>query len=338
MSQRLLGLCGGLLTLLCSPTVAAQTPSAAQLAPAQRDALAWLQKVPAAARQLSYSGTFVLQNGMRSETSRIVHIAAGANQYEKLDVLDGSPREVVRHNDEVRCYLPERRLVMVEQRSTRKSFPALLPASLSGLGEYYQIRKVVVARVAGRDSQVIRLDPRDGWRYARQFWVDLENGLLLKAEVIGANGESLESLSFTELQLGVPAGVDAVSPAFLAERPLGKEWEVRQPRMQEMRDEAGWQFRGELPGFRRQSAMLRGMGAAADTREVRHWVFTDGLAAVSVFISPATGDDSATDEQQAYGATNVFKRSLNGYKVVVMGDVPAEAIRHIAQGIGVRGK
>jgi len=309
--------------------LAAVGPVVAQGLPAQQEALSWLQKVPAAARQLSYSGTFVFQNGMRSETSRIVHVAAGANQYEKLEVLDGSPREVIRRNDEVRCYLPERRLVMVEQRSTRKSFPALLPASMAGLAEHYQMKKMATARVAGRDSQMIRLEPRDAWRFARQFWIDLDNGLLLKAEVLDGGGSLLESLSFTELQLGVPAGIDPASPAFLAERSPGRDWEVRQPRLQEMRDDAGWQFRSELPGFRRQSAMVRGMG---DDREVRHWVFTDGLAAVSVFISPAAAGEEQS-QSESYGATQVVKQYVDGHKIVVMGDVPAAAIRLLAQGV-----
>ncbi|MCZ7654833.1 MAG: hypothetical protein M5R42_11945 [Rhodocyclaceae bacterium] len=50
--------------------------------------------------------------------------------YEKLEVLDGSPREVVRNNDEVRCFLPEDKLVIVEKRGKIKTFPALLPASV----------------------------------------------------------------------------------------------------------------------------------------------------------------------------------------------------------------
>lgn len=113
----------------------------AQVAPGQGDALFWLQKVSTAARQLNYSGTFVFQNGTRSETSRIVHVASGGSQFEKLEVLDGSPREVIRHNDEVKCYLPEKRMVVIEQRSPRNSFPALLPASLAGLGSTIRFAK-----------------------------------------------------------------------------------------------------------------------------------------------------------------------------------------------------
>jgi sigma-E factor negative regulatory protein RseB len=312
----------------------------AQVVPGQADALSWLQKVSTATRQLSYSGTFVFQNGARSETSRIVHVAEGNNQFEKLEVLDGSPREVIRHNDEVTCYLPDKRLVVIEQRGARNSFPALLPASLAGLGEHYQIRKGAHVRVAGRETQIIKLEPRDAWRFGRQFWIDQENGLLLKAEVLTMQGESLESLSFTELHIGVPAGADAARLSTASGERV-RDWAVRKPRVQELREESRWQFRSELPGFRRQSAMLRSSGrlGEGDARDVKHWVYSDGLAAVSVFISPLTGTNEVVDgEMASMGAISVIKRVIDGHKVVVMGDASPSAIRHFAAGIGVRSK
>ena len=125
------------------------------------DALAWLQKMAAAAQRLNYTGTFTYQSGGNSETSRITHLVDAAGEQEKLEVLDGSPREVVRSNDEVKCFLPDDKLVIVEKRGRYKTFPALLPASVSTLGEFYLIRLGDVSRVAGFDSQLILLEPKD---------------------------------------------------------------------------------------------------------------------------------------------------------------------------------
>lgn len=311
-------------------------PGQALAASSQQEALQWLQKVADAAHRLSYSGTFVYRNGRQSETSRIVHVAAQGRQSEKLEVLDGSPREVIRENDEVRCYLPERRMVIIEQRSTRRTFPALLPASLAGLGEHYAIRMGAMARVAGIDSQVIHLDPRDAWRFGREFRVDRQNGLLLKADTFDARGESLESMAFVELHIGAPASKDALKPRYDK-----ADWEIRQARLRDIRDDGPWQFRSELPGFRRQAAMQRSIPGPAEgeTRDVLHWVFSDGLAALSVFISPLLPPSDPVDgEVQTMGAISVINRIMDGYRVVVMGDVPPAAIRHFAAGIEMRGK
>jgi sigma-E factor negative regulatory protein RseB len=312
--------------------------SRAQTAPAQQDALQWLQKVATAAQKLNYSGTFVFQNGRRSETSRIVHVAtADGRQMEKLEVLDGSPREVIWQNGEVACYLPDRRLVIIEQRGARRSFPALLPPSLAGLGEYYTIRKGGTARIAGIDSQIVRIEPRDAWRYGRTFWADQETGLLLKADTLDAAGEPLELLAFTELQIGMPANPDAIKPSF-GQKP---DWEVKQAQVREVRDDAQWQFRNGLPGFRRQAAMQRILpgGPGESARAVLHWVYSDGLAALSVFISPLQPQATpAEGGVQTMGAISIFNRIVDGHQVVVMGDVPPVAIKRFADGIGVRGK
>jgi sigma-E factor negative regulatory protein RseB len=315
-------------------------PAWGQAVPGQQDAMQWLQRVAVAARKLSYSGTFVYRNGVQSETSRIVHVASNGNQMEKLEVLDGSPREVIRHNDEVRCYLPESRLIIVEQRGTRRTFPALLPASLAGLDEHYNIRKAGTARIAGLDSQIIRMEPRDPWRYGHQFWVDRQTGLLLKADLFGAQGESLESMLFTELRIGEPLAPDALKPSY-SEGDQKGAWQVRQARLRDIRDDAQWLFRAELPGFRRQAAMSRNISrnAEEETYEVLHWIFSDGLAALSVFISPLRGQVELVDAGiHSLGAINVMKRVVDGHLVVVMGDVPPATIRHFAEGVGVRSK
>ena len=78
---------------LVSGAVQAQAP----------ETLAWLRKMQDAAQKLSYSGTFVYQNAGRSETSRITRLVDAGGDIEKLEVMDGVPREIVRTRDTVRC-------------------------------------------------------------------------------------------------------------------------------------------------------------------------------------------------------------------------------------------
>ena len=46
---------------------------------------------------------------MRS--SRIIHVVDGTGERERLEVLDGSPREFIRHNETQLCLIPEKNLV-----------------------------------------------------------------------------------------------------------------------------------------------------------------------------------------------------------------------------------
>ena len=52
-------------------------------------------------------GTLVYQHGGRIETSRLYHLRDAHGEYEKLVNLDGPAREVIRNNEQVRCYYPD---------------------------------------------------------------------------------------------------------------------------------------------------------------------------------------------------------------------------------------
>lgn len=309
----------------------------AQASSLQGEGLQWLQRVASAAEKLNYRGTFVYRNGSHSETTRIVHLVSNGRQLEKLEVLDGSPREVIRQDDEVSCYLPESRVVIVEPRTARRGFPALLPASLAGLSDYYVIRKGGTARVAGFESQIVRLEPRDPWRYGHQFWIETTSGLLLKADIFDERGESLESMAFTELAIGEPIRPEAVRPTYAAQ--ARDHWKIRQARLSELKDDGPWQFRYELPGFRKQIALRRSFTKEGSEQGMLHWVFSDGLVAFSIFISPLTAAaEAGSDSLRTSGALSVVRRVVEGHQVVVMGDLPPAALKRFADGIAWRGK
>lgn len=301
-------------------------------APAAADALQWLQRVSASAVRLNYSGVFVYRSGNNSETSRITHFSDGSKELERIEVLDGSPREVVRENDETKCYLSESRLVVVEKRSNRRSFPALLPEGLGGLTDYYQFRKGTPARVAGYEAQLILVEPRDELRYSRQYWVDNNTGLLLKAVLLNDKGEVRESFAFTELKIGGPVDKEALKGHMKVN---SADWRVHTVKTTEAGvDSMPWVLRSPIPGFRQVSGMKR--QNRADGPETSHLVFTDGLAAVSVFIEPASPIKRSEVASFSMGAVNVYRRTLGEFQLMAMGDVPLNTLKRLADGIEPR--
>ena len=301
-------------------------PAASQ----QQDARYWLDRVVTAAHKLNYSGTFVFQSGANAETSRITHLVDVGGVLERIEVLDGSPREVIRSNDEVKCYLPESRTLIVEKRSQRRSFPALLPAELGGLSENYVIRKGTLGRVAGHESQSILLEPKDDLRYGHQLWADVNTGLLLKAEVMNERNEAVETFTFTQLQIGGPIEREALKSKFAIQ---SRDWRVQNIHATVIRGEdAAWQFKVKLPGFSKLAGMKRQEGA--DIPESLHLVFSDGLAAISVFIEPFSSSPQMTDlDKVSVGATSVYHRTVNGHLLVIMGEVPLTTLKKFGDGI-----
>jgi sigma-E factor negative regulatory protein RseB len=286
------------------------------------EALDWLRKIYQATEKLSYTGTFVYQQGDRTETSRITRLADAAGGTEKLEVLDGTPREILRTRDEIRCYLPDSRTVKVDRRSDPRAFPALLPAQVGGLTEYYVLTMGERRRIAGFKCQAIVLTPKDDLRYGYRLWADASSGMLLKAQTFDRDGQTMEQFTFTHLEIGsVPR--ERLQPPRVAQG-----WHVEQAGVAPANlSQSGWSVSAELPGFRKIVEIRRML---RDAQPVAQMVYSDGLAAVSVFIEPMPGRaEAARIGISSMGAVNVYTREVANHLVTVVGEAPAASVQRI---------
>jgi sigma-E factor negative regulatory protein RseB len=291
------------------------------------ETLAWLRKINEATQRLSYTGTFVYQNGNRTETSRITRYVDAAGDIEKLEVMDGVPREIVRTKDTVRCYLPDSRVMKVERRVDRRGereFPALVPERITALARHYDISLGETRRIAGYDCQAVVLTPKDNLRYGYRLYADAGSGMLLRAATVDAEGNEIEKFTFTQLTLGNVTR-DMVKP-----RHAVRAWRVEDAEAEPARL-AGWGLAAELPGFRKVTELKRRLG---ESRPVGQMVYSDGLAAVSVFIEPLEGRrDPVSTGLSSMGAIHIYTREVANHVVTVVGEAPAISVQRIADSV-----
>lgn len=291
-----------------------------------QDATAWLKKIYHASQTLSYSGTFVYRQGDRSESSRITRVVDSGGDIEKLEALDGVRREVVRNGDEVKCYLPDIKVVKVDKRSQHPSFPALLPARNSALSDQYAVVKEETARIAGYDCQAIALKPKDEFRYGYKLWADIASGMLLKARIVNEKGEAVEEFTFTQLVIGGNIGRDKVKSIFAVP---SRQWRVENAGVVPANlAQAGWTVQAGIPGFQKVIEVKRQL---RPSQRVSQIVYSDGLAAVSVFIEPMDmRKEPVHPGLSTMGAVNIFTRELANHVVTVVGEAPPKTVRQIA--------
>jgi sigma-E factor negative regulatory protein RseB len=308
----------------------------------KREAQSWLKKIQSAAQKLNYSGTFVYQQGNQMRTSRITHLLEGRNEIEKLEILDGKPREYIRTNDEIVCYVPEAKTLLVEKRITHDIFPAILAANSSDLTESYDVLKGETGRVAGHESQAIVLEPKDSLRYGYKLWAEKSTGLLLRAQTLNEKNEVVEQIAFTQIAIG---GIDRsrVKPSFSNT----SGWRVENSVMSQT-SLSGWTVKSIPPGFRKIREVKRmvtdtaapnpaaSVVAPPQHREVSQMVFSDGLAAISVFIEPGT--QSRTEGSMQQGALNIVGKRQGDFWLTIVGEVPAAAIKQVANSIEFKPK
>lgn len=306
----------GALLLLATQVAEAQSP----------ESLSWLRKIHEATQRLSYSGTFVYQNGDRSETSRITRFVDAKGDVEKLEVLDGVPREIVRTRDTVRCYLPEARVVKVDRR-TERGFPALVPERIGALARHYDISLGETRRIAGFDCQAVVLSPKDDLRYGYKLYADVNSGMLMRAVTVDAAGHTVEQFTFTQLSIGQVTR-DMVRP-----RHAVKAWRVEDAEAAPTRL-TGWSLAAALPGFQKVTELKRRLG---ESRPVGQMVYSDGLAAISVFIEPLEGRrEQSRMGLASMGAIHIYTREVADHMVTVVGEAPAVSVQRFAEAVEYR--
>lgn len=278
-------------------------------------ALEWLNRAAAAAKQQNYSGVYVYHHGEHVEVLRVLHRTDAAGELEKVEVMDGTPRQFLRINNDVYCHLPDGKSVRLERNAPRRFFPALLPARPAGLLDYYEATLAGTERVAGRPCQVVTLEPRDGYRYAFSLWLDKQTGLPLKSRIVNGNGSVVSMFVFSEIQIGKAPDAQLfrndmtgkrVQKASL-DKPAAVAWSVMPP-----------------PGFERVQEAVRAL--PGKPAPVTHLVFSDGLSVLSMFVEPADPQAQRLQGLSAEGAIGIYAREVDGYSVTTLGEVPSMAL------------
>lgn len=314
-----------------APLACGQASGAAGPAPTPASEVrSWLLRIHDAASRRNFQGTFVVSGGGSVASARIWHFFEGANQYERIETLDGRQRKVFRHNDVVHTVWPGSHVAMIEQRGLISSFPALLQAGDDGIAEWYEVRAEVPERVAGHEANVIAIKARDGLRYGYRLWADRASGLLLRADVVGERGDVLETSAFSDVVIGVRPQPESVLHAM---RKLDG-FRVVKPVLTATRlEDEGWTMRPAAPGFRQVSCVSRQMeapgeaGAGALAPPVIQTIYSDGLTYVSVFIEPFRADRHTRPLLAAMGATSTLTQRQGEWWVTVVGDTPPATLR-----------
>lgn len=288
----------------------------------------WLDKMATSARELTYQGEFVYQQGSSLETLSVVHyVDENGKEKERILYLDGAPREMIRTDRELT-------FSNYRQGVTRFEHGAMVPMvdkfSQQSLGKNYELKIVGLDRVAGREALLMMVVPRDRFRYGYQIWLDRTSSLLLKSMMIDDNGRIMERMQFTSMKVDEPlakeilAELDKKQPE--ADRVISMD---EGPAKKALPDnwEAGW-----IPdGFVLKDRRVR--PSPVSKQDVDALIFSDGIASFSVFVEK---DETRVLSQTAenIGAlaavSKVYRDGDSYYHVTVVGEVPLGTAERVA--------
>ena len=315
---------------------ASPMPAAAEVRHGELGISEWLLRMHEAPRQRAYIGTFVVSSGANMSSARIWHVCDGDLQMERVESLSGAPRSTFRRNDQVITFSPDSKTALAEKRESLGLFPDLLKSADSSIEQFYVAKQTGSERVAGFDADVVVLRPRDNLRFGYRVWSEKKSGLVVKLQTLGVDGQVVEQAAFSELQLDAP-----VSMGKLSQMMANTEgYRVEKPELVKTTALAeGWVLKNPVAGFKPMSCYKRPVAApdGGNPESTMQWIFSDGLASVSLFVEAFDRRRHVQEGSMVMGATNTMTRRLSDktgdWWLTVVGEVPRATLTAFSQGL-----
>ncbi len=290
----------------------------------------WLMRINEAAASRSFVGNFVYVHDNQIEAMHVVRRIRNGMLQERLYALNGDAREVVRDEDRVWCFIPDRNLGVHDYRQSSESgFPRILSEDLETLSRNYRFEMGGTARIAGRMAQQIRVMPADPFRYGYDLWADSETGLLLRSDLVNDSGQSVEQYMFVNIEIDREISDHELESVTSRENLVWYGMDL--PNMSAEVESPVWRVQ-TLPAGYRLSKHIRRMNPMK-LEEEEHMVFTDGLSSVSIFIKAPGEKQSGMAGLSRMGAVHAYRETVADHWITVMGEVPAQTVEHLAKAI-----
>lgn len=298
------------------------------------DPRVWLADMNRAFNEVDYDGVFSFYNGSELGSLRIVHMVIDGEPHERLIHQNGAPREIVRRGEEVVCILmPGDDLLELSSDQPAGPFARAFVRRYDNISEYYSLRFYGEDRIANRPTTRLAIVPMDEDRFGYRLWLDQETRLLLKSELIDAEGRPLEIFQFTTLVIG-----DDVEPSAL--EPMGEEAVIHSFSLESnpsvpVAEKVRWMPAWIPAGFSMASSHVR--TTPNKMKSINTMMFSDGVSAFSIFIEdmPPAGAASMVSRK---GATVAVTHLTDGpgadhHLVTLVGELPTTTAQRIASSI-----
>lgn len=289
-----------------------------------------IERAKLASETLSFQGSFVHQQDSVLHTSKITQGRVGSEMVTRVQALEGFRQEVVRSPNEIRTYWPDKKFVKLDQTGLKRpAFPMLFSGSVQQILLNYELKPAGTARIANLDAVEYELVPMHAGRWPIRVWIDKQSGLILKCQKFSDQQRVVEQAAFTELGFSAKPMTVSISPAYADV----KKWVVHDASMARMTPEPELRYALDtLKGFERVGVFER---SAPETKRpyVRRYVFSDGIATVSVFVQPKSVSGPLSGKVRQRGALSMLSREMSDAWITVMGEIPPDALARFAQTI-----
>ena len=286
-----------------------------------------LDKMKTAFNSLNYDLSYVELEKGRITPMRYSHGVVDGVSTGHLLSLNGNPREYLRRGDVTSFFESEQQSYSLKSVNIPGLLFKLMTTELTDV-EKNSYEAVFVggrSRITGRVSQVVRVVPKDKFRFGYLLWIDMKTSLPLRIDMIQNNGEVVYQIMAVSLYQfpSVTPWIDQMSktkmPTIL---PMRQSSEIKA---------SEWNCTWLPSGFSMISSnkhQVAGIG-----QEVSYLQFSDGLVDVSVYINTDPESGSLAQGLGVSGQISLQSKITDDVEIVVVGEIPVITAKRIADSV-----
>ena len=274
-------------------------------------AVSLLNRMNQALHELTYKGTIAFLRGNTLSTLMINHSVVNGVESETVVSLNEGGSEVSR---ELKGF----------------SLASILRISPE-MEKVYSFDMGRTNRIADLPCVIITARPKDRERYLQKYCINTDTGMLLDYVLVGKSHKPVEQLMFTTIDISLPRNtqLEPVTPADKAKSSVIKTASSNKFNNLTLPDlDDGWVISSLPKGYGIRRAPNQQNGGVN-----KHYIVSDGLSSLSVFVAPYTENEPATEVMINSGALNVLSQRKDDFVVTVVGEVPANTLKNILHNI-----
>ena len=292
---------------------------------ADENAIKLLNRMNQALHELTYKGTLVLVQGNNVSSLMVEHSVVNGVQSERVIRLNETGSEVSR---EVKGF-------------SLSKIPKIRPE----MQKVYSFDFGRENRVANIPCRVITARPKDRERYLQKYCIDMVSGMLLDYRLVGETHKPVEQFMFTNIEIRMPesgaskvsvSGSTNLTPIAEDRDTTESEVEIILRQISNSTLEDGWTAEALPAGFEiRQAPHMREVLPDQKSElTTKHYVISDGLISVSLFLTPIGNNDAPRNAFKINsGALNMVSQDKSGHRITAVGEVPELTLKNIVKNL-----
>lgn len=283
-----------------------------------------LNEMTKAINQLDYEIAFVQTTPSNMDSFRYRHIKLDDKTYAQLVTLDGEQQEIIQRGNLVSYFQPNSPAFTLQSSHIVDALPAVIRVNFDQLAPYYDFVRLGKNRIAGRFVDTIRILPKDDFRYQYLIFVDEENHLLLRSDMLDREGQLLDQFRVVTLYIDsrLKTITDYLNKVALPPLLNNEEQKIGVSPVQKQNWRPNW-----LPqGF----TLVRHSQEVNDQEVIDSALFSDGLFTFNLYVANA---DTANTQENTWkqGAYTIYSETIGDKEITFIGQLPIAAAKRIVQ-------